>query len=75
MNIINGSINSYCVHLNLPARLYLVRQEIYLAAVLEDMKNNRQIIRYASKKRAVDREVESIQKAKVDKEKSDEKRR
>ena len=46
----------------------LVQQENYLAAVLADMENHRQIIRDASKKRVVDREAERIRKAKVAKE-------
>ena len=42
-----------------------VQQANYLPEVLEDMENDQQIIRDASKKRAVDREVERIRKANV----------
>ena len=41
LNIIDRSINSYCVHLNSPARMDLVQQGNDLAAVLADMENNR----------------------------------
>ena len=74
LNIIDGSINSYCVHLNSTARMDLVRKSNDLAAVIADMENNRKIIRDASKKREVDREAERIWKAKVTKEKADDKR-
>ena len=52
-----------------------VQQANYLPAVLEYMENDQQIIRDASKKRAVDREAERTRKAKVAKEKAGEKRR
>ena len=45
--IIDGSINSYSVHLNSPAWMYLVRQANYLVTVLAYTENDRKIIRDA----------------------------
>ena len=74
-NIIYGCINSYCVHLNSPARIDLIRQEHNLAAVLADMDNDRQMVRDASKKRAVNKDTARIQKARVNKDKAEDKQR
>ena len=75
LNIIDVCINSYCVHLNSPAWMYLIWQENDLVAVLADMENDRKMVRDASKKRAFDKETARIQKAKVNKEKVEEKQR
>ena len=75
LNIIDGFINGYFVHLNSPARMDLIRQTNDLSAVLADMQNDRQMGRDTSKKRSVDKETSRIQKAKMNKEKAEEKRR
>ena len=45
LNIIDGCINSYCVHLNLLTRMDLIWQANDLASVLSDTENDRQIVR------------------------------
>ena len=53
----------------------MICQKNDLSAVLADMQNDRQMGRDTSKKRSVDKETSLIEKAKMNKEKAEEKRR